>query len=211
MEANDDAGSVQPDAGSIDVDKSKDTVNFETYQKSVTQEKNLRERLKLGTEEVETLKKRLESFESKEQEAEETRMKDKEQWKDLYQKKEEELNTAKAGEKEWKDSFWNSVKLSAVQNALPSKVKNDKYLNFIDVDKIIVDEETGSLNVDSIKAVAEDFLKEHGSLLKGAKGVSLPGDAAMPNESLSMDTWKKLPLKERKQRMGEVFKTTYTS
>ena len=193
-------GAPESDAGGKggEAESAENVVKYSTYEKTLQQEKNLRAR---NAE----LQKQLDAIEAEKATAKEAALKQQEQYKELYEAKNQELERAQAERDAYHDNLFRMVKLNAVQNKLPRKVKRSEYLDLIDIEKVIIDDD-GMPNEESVQLVADQFLKVHGvSLLEASKGNDLPTDSAQRTTTLSVEAWKKLPLKERKARMGEVY------
>jgi hypothetical protein len=184
-----------------------DMVAYETYQKALSQEKAAKDKSRAKDETISELKARLDEFEAQKKAAEEQRLKDNEQWKEIAAKKEDEAQAALQEAQALKNQWQRAEKMSAIGERLPGKMKNSEYWSLVDIDAVQVDDD-GSLNQDSLELVVNNFVENHGILLDTGKSKSgLPGDApAAPKGKLSKEQWKKLPLKERQERLHEVIK-----
>lgn len=179
-----------------------DKVAYATYKRTVAQEKKLRAKL-------EDANKRLEEIERLEKQKEEELLKEQGEFKkllDLERQKREELESENTS---YKKSLLDAHKLNAFKEKLPAPVANPAYYDFVDLEGIVIDPETGLVNDDSVKSEVDKFVSTHSRLLD-TKRTGLPNDA--PNGSggtLTVSEWKKLPLTERKKRMGEVYRATF--
>jgi len=144
-------------------------VDFETYQKSLTQEKNAKERAKNAEEELKKLKDEKKSFE-------ETKLKEQGEWQKIALQREQELKEAVESRTALEKNLIDSRKLSAVLDHLGGKIKRSEYYSFIDVDKISFNPETRQVDESMVKSVAQEFVKNHPELIEFKTG-KLPQDA----------------------------------
>jgi len=149
------------DASSIK-DKSQDTVKYETYQRVLSEAKNAKERLKI--------------LEAEKQETYEKSLKEQNEYKLLWEQSEKTKKEIGIEHAELKGLINKSIKVAAFQKFIGGKVKNDRYLDFANIEGIIIDPETGKVVEESAKLVAAEYMRDHSALidLRTAK---------MPNES----------------------------
>ena len=174
-----------------------ESVKYETYKRTLGQKK------KLETELLEA-KERLAEIERKEQEAEEKRLAEQGEYKkllDLERKKREE-NEQKV--KSYEKNLLDAHKLNAFKEKLPGKIRNNAYYDFVDINKIVLDPETGHVDETSLNEVVNDFVSEHSALLDLGQKRQLPDNAPGSTTALTYDEWVKLPLDERKKRYREM-------
>ena len=190
------AGStINEPSGNIEQDK---TVTYSTYKKVLSQEKNLRARL----EEANAV---IAEKEAKEKAEEEKRLSEQGEYKkllELERKKREELE---GKTKDYERSILDAHKLNAFKEKLGGRVANPAYYDFVDLDNIVINPETGEIDSASVQAVVDKFVVEHSPLIKQSRP-TLPNQAPRDNNlgTLSYEQWKSLPLKERQKRMAEV-------
>lgn len=81
-----------------------------------------------------------------------------------------------------------------------------KFWGLVDLDEIKTDQD-GAVDIESVKAYAETFKKTYPEVSGGkGSGQGLPnGKPQGGGQSLTVDQWKQLPLKERKARMAEAY------
>ena len=188
------AGSTTDDSsGSED----KQTVAYSTYRKVLSQEKNLRARL-------EEANSKLAEQKAKEQAEEEKRLSEQGEYKkllDLERKKREELEGKNA---EYHRSILDAHKLNAFKEKLNGRVANPAYYDFVDLDNIVINPDTGDIDEVSVQSVVDKFVMEHSPLIKSDRP-RLPNDAPKDshNSTLDFEAWKKLPLADKKKRMAE--------
>lgn len=106
-------------------------------------------------------------YEAKLKQLEEEKMKEQAQWKELAEKREQELELARKEANETKSRFSSAVKKSALKQELGGSIR-DEYLSFANIDSIELNDD-GSLNMESLRNVANKFREEHGSLIPPAK------------------------------------------
>lgn len=177
----------------------KDFVKYETYKKTLNQEKNLRAKLEQASQE-------LEEFKRKEQELEEKTLQEQGEYQkllELERKKREEMEQKAS---QYEQSIMQAHKLNAFKEKLPGQIANPAYYDFVDLEKIVINPETGEIAEESVQSAVDEFLGSHQRLIV-TKNSGLPNQAPTDGSAgkLSLDQWRKLPLKERKERMSEVF------
>ena len=106
---------------------------------------------------------------------EEAKMQEQEQWKELYQKREAELEHIRQEASQERGRYMRSVKISALKQELGVSIK-DEYLGFAPLDAIVVNED-GTIDKESVREVANSFKKEHGQLIPQSDNVNITGQA----------------------------------
>lgn len=107
---------------------------------------------------------------------EELKMQEQEKWKELYQKRDAEIAQIKQEAKTREASFHRVAKLAALKQELGGKIK-DKYLNFANIDSIIIGED-GLIEPGSLHEVANQFRTEHSDLIPKSDNMQITGHAA---------------------------------
>ena len=106
------------------------------------------------------------------------------------------------------ESILNLRKASAFEREIGGKLKKDGYWNHVDFKAIALNPDTGEIDKESLRNVADNFVKEYKELVNFGANGNFPNGA--PNgkqgSKLSYEQWKKLPLAERKTRMGDVIR-----
>jgi hypothetical protein len=166
-------------------------ISYETYEKTLNQEKGLRKRLQ------ETQEKLL-VFENEKKSIEEQKLLDEkkhlEYIEQLKREKAEALEKAQRLERDQTDFR----KLNAAMGLLQEKgiQLESKYLGLLPLDQIQLTDE-GSIDHTSVTQAVDAFTKEHPRL-------TLPASKFLPNDKtgnsaqkLSVEEWKKLPHKEK--------------
>ncbi len=170
-------------------------VPYDTYDKSVKTEKQLRQTLQ-------ETRAKLDAFEAEKQAIEEQKLLSEKKHVELI----EQLKREKSSLEQEKQSLWqdrvDSRKLNAALGLLQEKgiSLESKYLGLIPLDRIEISDE-GGIDFTSVTKVITDFQKEHPRLTAPAKAF-LPGDK--PGNSANMisyDEWRALPYKEKTEAL----------
>lgn len=132
---------------------------------------------------------------------EEEKLKEQANWKELYEKRNQEVEQIRNEVTTEKERYLKSVKMAALKSELGGKVK-DTYLVHADINSISFNED-GSLNPESVQAVANSFREEHSSLIPSDNNTSItnpaPASTTVKNRSLSdLSVQEKLALLNRK-------------
>ena len=175
-----------------------DYVKRSAYQKSLTQEKNARERAKKAEAELAELK-------AKQEQAEQERLEANQEWETRAKQEKERADKAEAERNAILGDLVDHSKREAVLKHLGGNLKHPDYANFIDLDSVEYDSESG-VNMDSAQQVANNFLANHKHLLDVPSAGKLPGGKAEPGGAgkITHAEWLKLPLAEKKKRMRDV-------
>lgn len=180
-------------------EESKDSVSYESYKKLMNQFKNNKEKSL-------ELQKRIEEFEVREKEREEVELRKQGEIKKLLLLKEEENKKLKENNDLLNQQWDEAIKFSALREKLPGSIRDDDCYSIIkkSLKDIVIDPTTGNVVEDSVSQVAENLIKNKIYLfdVKGSSG--MPANAPKSSGQLTIEQWKTLPLKERKERMHEV-------
>lgn len=183
--------------------KEKDVVSYESHQKLLGQLKNTKEQAKLMEE-------KLNLFEQKQKEIEESKLAEKGEYQKLLELRQNEIADLKAKvEAEAQEKFKASKaledtwKLQSFYDKLPGKVKRREYLNFVDLDAIAFNPDTGQIDDQSVDIVVNDFMKNHKDLVDTKSFGKLPGDAPSSMTTIDAQTFKNLSLKDMKLKMKD--------
>lgn len=183
--------------GQASGDQEKGEVSYSTYKKTLSQLKNLQEKYK---EQGVT----LDSYVQKEQQFEQKRLEEQGEYKKLLDLERQKLTQYEQERDNYKNKLITAHKLNAFNEKLPSKIANPKYYSHVPVEDILIDPETGLVDESSVDSVVSSFIKEHPTLLE-TRANPMPSDAPGTKSKLTHGEWLKLPLKEKKERMHEVF------
>ena len=122
-------------------------------EKSVAQEKNLRERLKNTSTELETLRSQL----AQEQEK---KLKEQNEYKTLYETTKQTVEQLKKEKDMFVHQQLMAKRLNAFDNVV-GKLKHEDFYKLLPIDKIII-EDDGTVNRDSIDMVAKEIKTRYG-------------------------------------------------
>lgn len=167
--------SIDTQQASGNADKSQDKVAYESFRKSVEAEKKARER-------ANELEKRLKDIETRDQQANDNKLKEQNEWRALAESKEKAYLETSAKLADLETTILDSVKLSAFQKHLGGRIKDDAYYQFVDTNSIAYNPDTKRVDEESVKSVVADFVKRHSSLVEFRSG-------KMPNEAASNATF----------------------
>lgn len=199
---DDPSGTIDPSsAGSTNSGPSGDadkTVSYSAYKKSLTQEKNLRAR-------VQEYEEKLRAIEEEKAKKEAEELAKQGEFKKLLELEKAKREELEASNNEYKKSILDAHKLNAFKEKLKGKVANPAYYDFVDIESIVMNPETGEIEETSVQNVVDRFVTEHSALIKTDRP-RLPDNAPKDGggSNLDYESWKKLPLIERKKRMAEV-------
>jgi len=138
-------------------------------------------------------------YEAKLKAAEDDRLVENEQWKELAQKTKKELETYKSQSIEDKNKYLKSVKMQALKQELGGNVK-DIYLSHANIADIEINSENGLVDNDSLLQVANAFRNDHSVLLQKTKGGNPTGPAASEHEHVEKPL-SDISIQERKEML----------
>lgn len=133
---------------------------------------------------------------------EEQKMQEQERWKELYQKREAELEQVKRQAQEQNNRYMRSVKMSALKQEIGANIR-DEYLQFANLDSIALTEE-GTIDPESLRTVANEFRKQHGQLLPKQENVNITGQAPSSSDVSKPVDISKLSASELVQRYAKL-------
>lgn len=174
-------------------------VAYDTYAKTLAQEKKAKERLR-------EMEERLKAFEDAEKAREMAEAEKKGEYQKIIESLRKENEAVKNEKEQYQKGLVDSMKLQALVDTIGGKFRHRDYMSFVDTDKIALDPDSGTIDELSLKEYAQEFVSTHKHLIDfGAK--KLPNDAPSHSRSLTYDEWLKLPAKEKRERMAEVMAT----
>lgn len=192
--SEDNIGSADP---KVDVQPKENNVVSEKAYEEVSRDmhkfKKEREELKAALNEVKTQLKLQE----------ETKMQEQEQWKELYEKTKAETEEEKAKLMQEKQQYMKSVKKAALKSELGGKIK-DRYLDFADLDQIVVNE-GGLIDADSLLAVANEYRKEHGQLIQSDENNDITGHASTNLDNFAPKSIKDMSHEEKVEALAALY------
>lgn len=194
-ESNQAGGQTQNPAGD-EQESSKNTVAYETHQKLLNEKKRAAEELRVARE-------TLNRLEAEKREQEEKALREKEDFKKLFEARDNELKTEKEKRAQIENQINDSKKMRSFLQNVGSPV-DERYWNLIDLDKIQLDPNTGKPDESMVKSYADEFKKTYWEVLNPATG-RIPNDAPGRGKSgLTYEEWLKLPYNEKKKRQSEI-------
>lgn len=170
-------------------------ISYETYEKSLNQEKGLRKRLQ------ETQEKLL-VFENEQLTIKEQKMLDEKKHLEVIDQLRREKSEAIEKSKRLENDQIDFRKLNAAMGLMQEKgiQLESKYLGLLPLDQIQLTDE-GTIDHTSVMTAVDNFAKDHPRL-------TLPANRFLPNDKtgnsaqkMSVDDWKLLPYKEKQEAM----------
>jgi hypothetical protein len=144
----------------------KDTVAYETHKKLLSEKKKLQED--------------LEAIRRRDEESQKKLLEEQGEYKKLNELLKEKLTKAEEAEKLREKELLDAVKINAFREKLPGKIANPAYYGFVDLDKIVINPETGEVDSLSVEKEAKRFMDSHGRLVESAK--TNPYDSSAPGK-----------------------------
>jgi len=111
---------------------------------------------------------------------EEAKMHEQQQYKELFEKRDAELEQARQAAQQERSKFTRSVKMAALKQELGGSIK-DQYLSFANLDAIAVNDD-GTIDSEALRNVANDFRTEHGQLIPTDTSANVTGHAPSTGE-----------------------------
>jgi hypothetical protein len=174
-------------------------VPYTTYKKAVTEKRNTAEALAEA-------RRQLDEFQAEKKKREEDDLKAKEDWKKMFETREQELAEERNKRQMLETTLQEGMKLDAFLKAINGRV-SDEFMPLIRLDDIAIDPQTGRPDPSSVHSAARSFESKYGRVIDRPGGAQLPNGAPHAgNGLLTFEQWSKLPLKEKKARLHEVMK-----
>lgn len=174
-----------------------DKVDYKSYLK-VLNEKKKRD------EELTSVRTRLAELESANKQAEETRLKEQEKFKELAEMKSQEVEKLQQEIQLKQQQELNARKLDSFLKALDGTVER-KYWDHIDIDQIQLSE-SGDVDEMSVSNLVNTFRQTYPEVIRTKQKEHLPNQYPSGSGSLTYEQWKQLPAKEMRARLHEVMK-----
>lgn len=169
--------SGEPNQNPVDMKGKDDVVAYESYQKVLSEKKNLQ--AKFGE-----LQGQMNELISSQKAQEEAKLNEAGEFKKLAELKDQKISELQAqidSVAKERDAFKGDLndtwKLQAFYSKLNGTVKRNEYLSFVDLDGIVIDPETRQVDETSVENVVAKFMENHGDLVQTKKVGSLPSDA----------------------------------
>lgn len=161
-------------------------VSYETYKKVLEEAKKQKELARTLAEEK--------------AKNDEKALAEQQQWKVLAEQYKTQLEQTKSVLSEQEKSIVNGLKYQEFEKHLGGRLKNKDYASFIEFEKIAINPESRTVDEESVKAVVNEFLKQHSPLVEFQSSAKIPqgagaGFGSRPTESLSEMTKEQLEKK----------------
>lgn len=171
MEENTSNGSSgTPNSSASGGDQGKQTVAYETHQKLLSEKKKLAEKHQATEAQLNELLAAQEAAKNQELEKQS-------EYQKLWEASKQENEKLKNERDAYQKNIMDAHKINAFSEKLPGKIANSKYYDFVPLDQIVVDPESGRVDEASVQSVVDSFVKEHSGLLVKGKSPGLPNDA----------------------------------
>lgn len=182
--------------GTGGADDKAETVKREAYERLLGEKKRQGERMSAIEAELETLRKEKATREEED-------LKKRNEHETLLKKREEELTALKNENGQFKAFFSEQKKTGAFLRALGAPL-DSKWHHMIDLDKIKVGND-GAVDEESVTKYVEEYKKTYPETLGKGTGGGMPDTKpGSGGGALKPEDWAKLPLAERRKRMGDV-------
>jgi len=191
-------GSAQETQNPVDIEEKsekKDVVAYETHQRLLGEKKKRDEELRKANE-------LLAKYELEKKQLEENSLREKEDYKKLFEAREIELNKTKEDLNSIQTQILESRKLKSFFNNVGTI--GDEFLPLVELDKIAVDPNTGMPDETTAKQYADEFRKKYWKILDNGTS-KIPENRPSPFKAgLTYEQWQKLPYSEQKKRLNEI-------
>jgi uncharacterized protein YdbL (DUF1318 family) len=162
-------------------------VSYESYQKVLNQRKADQAKVKELTQQMQALMQERES-------ANTTALEEQKKFKDLW----EQERKKNASLSEQFNGLQNSITESKKKAALAKElgpVKREEYLKFADLNSIVIDE-SGEVDMDSVRDVAAKFKKDYADLVSASPAKGLPSAAPKASTATTKVDFSKMSMDE---------------
>lgn len=163
-------------------DSSKDSVQYETYRKVLSEKKK-------RDEEILEAKRRLEEYERKEKEREDRELVEANKWQEYAKKKEEEAKTAFEKVKAYEEREIASRKLDRVLSGVGDPI-DSKYWGLINIDAVSYDAESGEFDEQSLNSEIQRIKTQMPEIISRQKNANFDPSAPVKNGSSQLDIQK---------------------
>lgn len=148
--------------------------------------------------------KKLSLFEEQDRLKREEEQRNRGEFDKILKSREEEIEAYKKREKQIHEELRVEHSKQAFLSLLPGKLANPDYLNLIPVNQIKYNAD-GDIDMKNLESLVENWKKSHFRLIDmPGSNAQLPNHSAERKKGLSHAEWVKLPIKEKKIRIGEV-------
>lgn len=157
----------------------------------------------------EELVQKVQTYESERKNIEEVKLAEQGEYKKLLEMRNaeiESLNRKVEDEAQAKNiankTLIDAQKLQAVYEELPGRLDKPEFNTFIDLNSVAYNPDTGDVDMESAKMVANKFMDRYGKLVDTGKPRGLPGTASSTTTPLPQ-TFKELPLNGMRANLPE--------
>lgn len=191
---------------------SEEKVDYKTYSKVLDKLKATEKQNKSLEERLGLLEGKEKSAEEKNKSLEEGKLIEKGEYKKLLELREKEILETKAALEKSKNEINASKKdladtwkLQSFYDKLPGKIKRREYLDFVPLDEIVFNPESGEIDMTSVETTVNKFMEQFPDLVDTSHIKALPGNAAQGGSGghLVGDRFKALPLKDMKTNLKD--------
>lgn len=144
------------------------------------------------------LQKLVDEASSNAKKAQEKELAEKERWKELADQRAQELEETRQRLLQVNSQITDARKFSAFQKAVGQAIP-EKFHALVDIDKIVVDEQTGQVDESSVKSYATAWQQEYGDLFKKPAGIPQDYPNGDGSKVPSLEEWKKLNASDPKK------------
>lgn len=182
--------------GAGGTDEKPNTVSRDAYETLLGEKKKMGERFK-------SIEAELETFRAEKAKRDEEDLKRKNDYETLLKKKDDELTALKSENGNFKLFFQEQKKLGSFLRTLGAPLEQ-KWHHMIDLEKIKVGND-GAVDEESVTKYVEEYKKTYPETLGKGTGGGMPDTKpGSGGGALKPEDWAKLPLAERRKRMGDV-------
>lgn len=176
----------------VEAPSKKDTVAYDTYRRTVAAEKKAKEALYIANE-------KLKAYEEQKSTEEQERLKQNDEFKKLYEMKDQEASTFRKELETFKMQRQQSRKLDSFLKCVDAPV-DEKYWGLVDLDNIIIDQATNEVDEMSITKAVETFRKQYPEVIGLKETPKLPTQAPQGLQDVDLN---KMSLAERRKHIAE--------
>lgn len=144
-------------------------VAYDTHAKLLNQRKNDQGKLKEMADQLEQMKSQVKQQET-------AKLEEKQEYKKLYEASQNELEGIRKENQLKEKALVDDHKRRALEKELGG-LKNAEYFRFADLSNIVVDEDTGLVDGNSVRLEANNFRKNYGELLTSTPSVRVNSNA----------------------------------
>lgn len=184
------AGSQDPD------ERPNNSVSYESHKKLLRQHKAMKM-------ENESLQAQINEMKAVQEAEAQAKLEDEKRFEELFRTEQEKSRVLQEEKSQILQDALNERKRNILKAELGG-VQRDDYLKFADLSKIAVKDD-GSIDMDSVQEVANEFRRDHSVLLKQDTSM-LPANAPSQPGMITYEKWLTLPAGEKAKQLPNVIK-----